>query len=130
VAAERAGQAGQQERVRPGGKSHAPGVLKAFYGDFVLPNWGFFQWFLTVAELTIGVCLVLGIASRLGALLALLLIAPLWVMNLDNGRYLFEFPLDVVPLVILAVVPAGRAWGRDDVLAARFGISRLGSWPF
>ena len=113
-----------------GDKSHALGVLKAVYRDIVLPNWGFFQWLLTAAELTVGLCLVFGIASRFGALLALLLIGPLWIMNLDNNRYLFEWPLDIVPLLILAVVPAGRAWGRDDRLAARFGSRWFDRWPF
>jgi uncharacterized membrane protein YphA (DoxX/SURF4 family) len=113
-----------------GDQSHALGLLKSFYGDFVVPNWGFFQWLLTAAELTAGICLVFGVASRFGALVAVALIGPLWVMNFDNSRYLFEWPLDVVPLIVLAIVPAGRAWGRDARLAARFGSPRLGRWPF
>jgi uncharacterized membrane protein YphA (DoxX/SURF4 family) len=113
-----------------GDKSNAPGIMKSLYADLVLPNWDFFQWLLTAGELVAGLCLVFGVASRLGALVALLLIGPLWVMNLDNARYLFEWPLDVVPLVILAIVPAGRVWGRDARLAARYGIRRLGRWPF
>jgi thiosulfate dehydrogenase (quinone) large subunit len=113
-----------------GDKSNAPGFLKSFYGEVILPNWDFFGWFLTAAELAAGTLLVLGVASRLGALVPLLLIGPLWVMNLDNGRYLFEWPLDIVPLVILALVPAGRAWGGDARLAARYGSRRFGRWPF
>jgi thiosulfate dehydrogenase (quinone) large subunit len=109
-----------------GDRSNAPGFLKSIYSDIVLPNWDFFGWFLTAAELAAGICLLLGIASRLGALVPLLLIGPLWVMNLDNNRYLFEWPLDIVPLLILAVVPSGRVWGFDRRLAARFG----GRWPF
>jgi hypothetical protein len=109
-----------------GPESNAIAPLKEVYRDLVLANWGFFQWLLTAAELVVGVTLVLGIASRLGPLLALALIFPLWVMNLDNGRYLFEWPLDIVPLAILAAVPAGRVWGQDAKLAARFG----DRWPF
>jgi uncharacterized membrane protein YphA (DoxX/SURF4 family) len=109
-----------------GPKSHAIAPLKSVYRDLVLANWGVFQWLLTAAELVVGVSLVLGIASRLGPLLALALILPLWVMNFDNNRYLFEWPLDIVPLAILAAVPAGRAWGQDGKLAARFG----DRWPF
>jgi uncharacterized membrane protein YphA (DoxX/SURF4 family) len=75
---------------------------------------------------TIGVLLCLGIASRLGALIGLGLILPLQVMVISNGGYLFEFPPDWVPLVILLVVPSGRAWGFDGRLAARFG----DRWPF
>jgi uncharacterized membrane protein YphA (DoxX/SURF4 family) len=108
-----------------GPDSNAIAPLKSVYRDLVLANWGVFQWLLTVAELAIGISLVLGIASRLGPLLALALIFPLWVMVIDNGRYLFEWPLDIVPLAILAAVPAGRVWGQDGKLAARFG----DRWP-
>jgi hypothetical protein len=109
-----------------GPESHAIAPLKTVYRELVLANWGFFQWFLTAAELVVAVSLVVGIASRLGPLLALALIFPLWIMVIDNGRYLFEWPLDIVPLAILAVVPAGRVWGQDRRLAARFG----DRWPF
>jgi uncharacterized membrane protein YphA (DoxX/SURF4 family) len=108
-----------------GPRSNAIAPLKTLYRDLVLANWELFQWVLTVAELAVAASLVLGIASRLGPLLALALIAPLWVMNLDNNRYLFEWPLDLVPLAILAVVPSGRVWGQDRRLAARFG----DRWP-
>ena len=109
-----------------GPESHAIAPLKSVYRDLVLANWGFFQWLLTTAELVVAVSLVVGIASRLGPLVALALIFPLWIMVIDNGRYLFEWPLDIVPLVILAAVPAGRVWGQDRKLAARFG----DRWPF
>jgi len=109
-----------------GPESHAIAPLKSVYRDLVLANWGFFQWLLTAAELVVAVSLVVGIASRLGPLVALALIFPLWIMVIDNGRYLFEWPLDIVPLAILAAVPAGRVWGQDRRLAARFG----DRWPF
>jgi uncharacterized membrane protein YphA (DoxX/SURF4 family) len=109
-----------------GPESNAIAPLKSIYTDLVLANWGFFQWLLTAAELAVGVSLVLGIASRLGPLLALALIFPLWIMVIDNNRYLFEYPLDIIPLAILAAVPAGRVWGLDARLAARFG----DRWPF
>lgn len=100
--------------------------LQTIYQDFVLANWGFFQWFLTVAELAIAISLLFGIASRLGALIALALIGPIWVMLWDSGQYLWLYPVDLVPLAILAIVPAGRTFGLDGRLAARFG----GRWPF
>jgi uncharacterized membrane protein YphA (DoxX/SURF4 family) len=109
-----------------GPESNATAPLKSLYRELVLANWGLFQWLLTAAELAVGVSLVLGVASRLGPLVALALIFPLWIMVLDNGRYLFEWPLDIIPLAILAAVPAGRVWGQDAKLAARFG----DRWPF
>lgn len=100
--------------------------LRTIYQDFVLANWGFFQWFLTVTELAIAALLLLGVASRLAALIALGLIGPIWVMLWDAGQYLWQYPVELVPLLILAIVPAGRTAGLDSKLAARLGTH----WPF
>jgi uncharacterized membrane protein YphA (DoxX/SURF4 family) len=80
----------------------------------VLPHWGFFQWALTAVELAAGVLLVLGLWSRLGALVALVPTVFLFFMYLSNDRWVPEQPLELVPLIVLAVVPAGRMWGLDQ----------------
>ena len=101
--------------------------LGAFYRDVVLPNWGFFGAFLTVAELAIGLGLIFGVATRLAAVGGLLLLTPIWVMLWTTGGYLWEYPAeDLFPLVLLAIVPAGRVAGLDRVLAPRVGHR----WPF
>ena len=100
--------------------------LRWIYHDVVLANWSFFQWFLTVAEVAAGVSLLFGIAARLGAAIALLLIGPIWIMLLDGNLYFWEYPNELVPLLLLAVVPAGRFFGQDRTLAVRFGRR----WPF
>jgi hypothetical protein len=51
----------------------------------VLAHWGFFGILLTAAELVIGIGLLLGIATRLAALGALVLIGPLWLMLLHTN---------------------------------------------
>jgi thiosulfate dehydrogenase [quinone] large subunit len=101
--------------------------LGAFYQHVVLSNWGFFGNFLTVAELAIGFGLLFGVATRLAAVGGLLLLVPIWVMLWHRGGYLWEYPAeDLFPLVLLAIVPAGRVGGLDRVLAPRFGHH----WPF
>ena len=100
--------------------------LHWIYQDVVLANWGFFAWFLTVAELVAGLSLLFGVAARLGATIGLLLIGPIWIMLLDTNLYLWEYPNELFPLLLLAIVPAGRVFGQDRTLAARFG----GHWPF
>ena len=103
------------------------GPLGAFYRDVVLPNWGFFGIFLTVVELAVGLGLIFGVATRLAAVGGLLLIAPIWVMLWHTGLYLWEYPAeDLLPLTLLAIVPAGRVGGLDNRLAPRFGHR----WPF
>ncbi|HEV8628492.1 MAG TPA: DoxX family membrane protein [Acidimicrobiia bacterium] len=91
--------------------------------DLVLPHWGLFSWLLTAVEITGGLLLVLGLASRLGALLALGPAVYLFFVYFANDRWLPEQPLELVPLLILALIPAGRWWGLDRRLAR----SR---WPF
>lgn len=101
--------------------------LGAFYQGVVLPNWGLFGPFLTIAELAIGLGLLFGVATRLAAVGGLLLLTPIWVMLWDTGGYLWTYPAeDLFPLVLLAVVPAGRVAGFDRALAPRFG----NRWPF
>jgi uncharacterized membrane protein YphA (DoxX/SURF4 family) len=100
--------------------------LRWIYHDFVLGNWDFFAWFLTVAEIAAGLSLIFGIAARLGATIGLLLIGPIWVMLLDSNLYFWEYPIELLPLLVLAIVPTGRVFGQDRKLAPRFG----GRWPF
>jgi hypothetical protein len=41
---------------------------------------------------------------------------------------MFEQPHEYVPLIVLAIVPAGRIWGLDAWLLRRY--PRLQRWPF
>ncbi len=100
--------------------------LGSFYQNVVVANWGFFGIFLTLAELAVAVGLLFGIATRLAAVGGLLLLTPIWVMLWHTNLYLWEYPLDLFPLVLLAIVPAGRVAGADRTLAARFS----NHWPF
>ncbi len=95
---------------------------------FLLDNFDWVQWLITAAELGIGALLIVGLASRGAALLALADHALLALLYASSNRWLFEQPHEYVPLLILAVVPAGRAWGLDGRLAWRR--ARAGRFPF
>lgn len=47
-------------------------------------------------------------------------------MVLMTDQYFWTYPLDVVPLVLLAIVPTGRYLGWDQRIARRLGARR---WP-
>ena len=118
---------GSAQHIATGAADHtylAP--LAGFYHHVVLPHWGFFGAFLTVTELAIGLGILFGVATRLAAVGGLLLIGPIWLMLLNSGGYLWTYPLDLFPLTLLAIVPAGRLFGFDRTLAPRFG----NRWPF
>lgn len=106
--------------------------LGAFYEHVVLPYWGFWGIFLTLVELAVGIGLVLGFASRLAAVGGLLLITPVWIMFWHTNQYLWVYPAeDLLPLLLLAIAPAGRHRGFDTRLAAKVSHTRFANrWPF
>jgi uncharacterized membrane protein YphA (DoxX/SURF4 family) len=109
---------------RGGDGTDVPG-LKALVNDVMLPSWDVLQWLVTALEVGTGAALVLGIASRGAALFALGQQLFLQLVYLSSGRWMWEQPHEWVPLLILALVPAGRAWGFDRRLA-----DRGRGWPF
>jgi uncharacterized membrane protein YphA (DoxX/SURF4 family) len=107
--------------------TQVPG-LKPFVNDVVLANWGFFQWVVVLVEVGAGLLLVLGLATRGAALVALGQQLFLALVYVSSNRWMFEQPHEYVPLIVLAIVPAGRAWGLDAWLLRRN--PNLRRWPF
>lgn len=102
--------------------------LKRFVNDVVLKHWGVFQWVVTSVELGAGALLILGLATRFGALVDLGQQLFLAAVYFSSNRWLFEQPHEYVPLFVLAAVPAGRVWGLDGWIVRRY--PRLLRWPF
>jgi len=102
--------------------------LKQIVNDIVLNHWGVFQWVVTLMELGTGVLLILGLATRLGALIDLGQQLFLALVYVSSNRWLFEQPHEYVPLIVLALVPAGRIWGIDGAIVRL--MPRLRRWPF
>ena len=107
--------------------TQVPG-LKPFVNDVVLAQWGVFQWLVVAIEVGAGLLLILGLASRGVALLDLGQQFFLALVYVSSNRWLFEQPHEYVPLIVLAIVPAGRIWGMDAWLLRRF--PQLQHWPF
>jgi uncharacterized membrane protein YphA (DoxX/SURF4 family) len=107
---------------RRGGDGTEVPVLKDLVNDVLLPNWDVFQWLVTALEVGAGAALVVGLASRGAALLALGQQFFLQLVYLSSGRWMWEQPHEWVPLLILALVPSGRVWGLDRRFRER--------WPF
>ena len=108
-------------------KTEVP-LIPAIVNGLILPNWSFFQWVITATELGIGALLILGLATRGAALAGLGLNLFLWLLYFSSNRWAFEQPHEIVPLAILALVPAGRVWGLDARIVA--GHSGRRRWPF
>ena len=114
---------------RRGGDGTDVPLLKDLVNDVFLEYWEVFQWLVTALELGAGLALIVGLASRAAALLAFGQQFFLALVYASSGRWLFEQPHEWVPLLILAVVPAGRVWGLDGRIVHR-SVGRFDRWPF
>ncbi len=102
--------------------------VKQVVNDLILPNWDIFQWVVTAIEVGVGSLLVLGLATRLGALVGLGMQLFLAAVYFSSDRWMFEQPHEYVPMIILSVVATGRYWGLDGLLIRRWPAVRR--WPF
>lgn len=117
---------GLENKANGGPGTEVPGLEPIV--RFLLDNFDVVQWLITAAEIGIGALLVLGLASRGAALLALGQHGFLALLYASSNRWLFEQPHEYVPLVILLLVPSGRVWGLDGRLAWRRAAA--GAFPF
>lgn len=111
---------------RPGTKM-LPG-LRWVANELILDNWEWFQWVLTATEVGAGALLILGLASRGAALAGFGFQFLLALYYLPTNKWTFEQPHEYIPLLVLALVPAGRVWGLDGLLLRRRPALRR--WPF
>jgi uncharacterized membrane protein YphA (DoxX/SURF4 family) len=118
-----------ERRIREGAPqgTQVPG-LKPFVNDVVLANWGILQWVVVLVEVSAGLLLVLGLATRGAALVDLGQQLFLALVYFSSNRWMFEQPHEYVPLIVLVIVPAGRMWGLDARLVRENPALRR--WPF
>ena len=118
-----------ERRIREGAPqgTQVPG-LKSFVNTVVLANWGVFQWVVVLVEVGAGLLLVLGLATRGAALVGLGQQLFLALVYASSNRWMFEQPHEYIPLIVLAIVPAGRMWGLDAHLVRDTPAFRR--WPF
>jgi hypothetical protein len=90
-------------------------IEHVFLSNFILL--GAFTW---VAELVVALCLLFGVFSRFGGLLATVLSLQLYVgLAYAPGEWYWTYGLLVLLGLVLTVVPTGRRLGVDQWLAER-----------
>lgn len=82
----------------------APGALRDL-GLAVAGQWHAVEWALTAGEVAVGLALLLGILSRLGAALGLLLALAPWLFTLGAGTWVFDYLFEPVTMLVLLVAP-------------------------
>jgi thiosulfate dehydrogenase [quinone] large subunit len=95
---------------------------------YVLPNFTFFGWLVLTVEAALGAFLLIGLATRLWALvgIAQTVAIALSVLNAPNEWYWSYLLMLLVHLALFATA-AGRYAGLDGVLRPSWQDS--GSWP-
>ena len=96
-----------------------------WYADFVrstvLPHAGVFSTLVIAGEVTVAISLLLGLATRAGAALAILLL-----LNYASAKGMLPWSpasndwADIVLALLVIASAAGRTFGLDALLAARY----------
>ena len=94
-----------------------PGSFQALYLEhFAIPLAMPIAWIVTIGELIIGICLVLGLTVRLNAAFALFM-----VLNFAAGGYYnLTLPPFMIYSVLMMLLPSGHWLGMDRKLHEKY----------
>jgi uncharacterized membrane protein YphA (DoxX/SURF4 family) len=97
--------------------SHSPAAWKAIMG-LMASHAAMAAPLQAIAEISLGILLVVGLLTRPVALVAFLYLGSLWISELGTS-WIWELLVPVLASLALVVGRAGRAWGVDALLARR-----------
>jgi len=98
--------------------SHSPAAWKAVMG-LMASHAAMAAPLQAIAEISLGILLVIGLLTRPVALVAFLYLGSLWISELGTS-WIWELLVPVLGSLALVVGRAGRAWGVDALLARRW----------
>lgn len=98
--------------------SHSPAAWKAIMG-LMASHAAMAAPLQAIAEIGLGILLVIGLLTRPVAFVAFLYLGSLWISELGTS-WIWELLIPVLASLALAVGRAGRAWGVDALLARRW----------
>jgi uncharacterized membrane protein YphA (DoxX/SURF4 family) len=89
--------------------------------SYVVPHHELFGYLVMIGEIAVGICLLLGLFTRLGALVGLFLILNYFfaIGLLRGGATLAQQQTFIVCLIVILISNAGRALGLDGLLFGR-----------
>src|SRR5881628_3409642 len=100
-------------------------AYKDFLQNVLIPHWTFFGWMTLITETFIAVTLILGLATRLGSLVAIGMAAniTIGILNVPHEWGWTYVMLLMLPAIFL-LTDAGRSFGVDSWIAPRLEASR------
>lgn len=104
-----------------------------FYGHFVsttvIPNFTLFAWIVFIGELLVGLSLLTGTLTRLGAIVGLLMAINLGIGLLEvPGEWPWSYVMLAMWQGMFLLAGAGRVLGVDGWLRTRFPSSGMIKW--
>ncbi len=96
-------------------------VYKAFLDAAIVPMAGLFGGFQAVAELIMGLALLLGALTRLFSLAAMLFFVNLFLAYFGGHEWIWTYVLLFISALTLFLGYAGRKWGIDARLVKKRG---------
>jgi len=81
------------------------GIYHDAAANIVLPNYSTVGYLLAAAEIIIGIGLITGFWGRLAAMGGALLAANVQLAAIGGGEWTFEYLVELVPLIVLALTP-------------------------
>jgi thiosulfate dehydrogenase (quinone) large subunit len=101
---------------------------RAFVNNFVIPNLAWMGWFIFLMELFIAATLILGVVSRLGALVAIVQAVNLLIgLSAVPNEWYWSYGMLIILSVVFFCIPPGRIFGLDASLRRRFSATGAGS---
>jgi uncharacterized membrane protein YphA (DoxX/SURF4 family) len=106
----------------------APGLWKDVM-RFVADHAVVFSKLQLVTELTLGIALVLGVATRLVGIAAGLFLSALWLSEIGvPNEWIWSLVFPALAAFAVSLLSAGRVLGMDALLLDRPPLDRLPSW--
>lgn len=103
----------------PSGPGGNPiGWFRTFLSDVVLPHWRIFGVLILLGEFSVGISLLFGILTRLGALGGVFLFIQ-YGLGRAYLEWAFTYPALIAPHIALIWTAAGRTLGVDAWLAKK-----------
>ena len=98
-----------------------PAFYRAIINSTILQVPGLFAVFQLVAELLMGLALLVGLFTPLAAVGAALFFLNLFLANFGGHEWIWTYVLLTVSALVTALAQSGRAWGLDSLLLRRLG---------
>lgn len=109
-------------------QTHPVGLYKDLIDNVVLEHYPLFGVLLTMTEIATGIMLVTGAFANIGAIIGALSVLHLNFANWDRNIWAWEYAVEWMPLIALALIGSGRHLGLDEA-SAKLLPPPLRRWP-